>query len=130
MRVRLTVTEGSVGGDFWTRAAIEGMGARSKPTLSRIHAPASEVRCGQESKNDPCRPRTVNLIGDRRLRVASDAPTDARIRAVAERQRGRAARGQLLASGVSAGAIKRRLHTGRLERVYQAVYAMPNTADL
>jgi very-short-patch-repair endonuclease len=106
------------------------MGAAPKPTLSRTHAPAPDARCGHQSKNDTCPPRTVNLIGDRRLSVAFNAATDARIRAIAERQSGRVARGQLFASGVDPSAIARRLRAGRLERVHRAVYGLPNTSDL
>jgi very-short-patch-repair endonuclease len=45
-------------------------------------------------------------------------------------QHARVAREQLLAAGVSAAAIKRRLRSGRLERVHRGVYAQPHTEDL
>jgi len=58
------------------------------------------------------------------------AGVDARIGAIAARQRARVSRGQLLASGIDRSAIKRRLRSGRLELVHRGVYALPNTADV
>ncbi len=55
---------------------------------------------------------------------------DARIGAIAERQRARMSRDQLRAAGVSHSAIVRRLHGGRLEYVHRGVYALPHTSDI
>src|SRR5204862_480466 len=79
---------------------------------------------------DPSQPRAVTLIGGWLIRVDSAGSVDARIRAIAQRQRGRVARGQLMAAGISAGVIKRRLRACRLERVHDGVYGLPDTADL
>jgi very-short-patch-repair endonuclease len=54
----------------------------------------------------------------------------ARIRAIAERQRGQLGRGQLLEAGIGAGAIDRRLRNGSLQRVHSGVYALPHTDHL
>ena len=56
-------------------------------------------------------------------------PIEARIRSIATRQRGRVARRQLLAAGVDSSAIKRRLHSGRLEEIHRGVYGLPDTAQ-
>jgi very-short-patch-repair endonuclease len=72
----------------------------------------------------------VELVGGKRVTVASDAPLDVRISAIAELQRGCVSRAQLLACGVSDSAIARRLRRGRLERVHPGVYALPHTLDL
>jgi very-short-patch-repair endonuclease len=87
--------------------------------------------CGEHApKTEPSSPHTVVLIDARRVRFGPDAPIDARIRAVAERQRGRAAREQLLAAGVKSSAILRRVRNGRLEHLHRRVYGLPQTADL
>ncbi|HEY1592001.1 MAG TPA: DUF559 domain-containing protein [Solirubrobacteraceae bacterium] len=62
--------------------------------------------------------------------VDLDAPVDARIEAIAERQRARLARAQLLAAEVSAGAIKRRVRKGQLIAVHTGVYALPQTEEI
>ena len=59
-----------------------------------------------------------------------DAPVDARIRAVAARQRGRVTRCQLLFCGVPAETIARRVRSGHLEWVHRGVYGLPGTASL
>jgi very-short-patch-repair endonuclease len=72
----------------------------------------------------------LTLIGDRRVTVALDAPIDDRIDAIAERQRARVARSQLLAAGISPSAIDRRVRSGRFERIHLGVYGLPHTADM
>jgi very-short-patch-repair endonuclease len=72
----------------------------------------------------------VQILGGWRLKLAADASTDARIRAIAQRQRGRVSREQLLAGGVDPSAIFRRTRNGRLERIHSAVYGLPNTEDV
>jgi very-short-patch-repair endonuclease len=52
------------------------------------------------------------------------------ISAIARQQRGQASREQLLAAGVAASAIDRRLRAGRLERAHFNVYAMPHTGSI
>ncbi|HEY3020607.1 MAG TPA: type IV toxin-antitoxin system AbiEi family antitoxin domain-containing protein, partial [Solirubrobacteraceae bacterium] len=49
---------------------------------------------------------------------------DAAVAALAERQHGVAARWQLLALGIGAGAIKYRLASGRLHEIHRGVYAV------
>jgi very-short-patch-repair endonuclease len=70
------------------------------------------------------------LVGRCLIRVASDARPDALIAEIAELQRARVSREQLLAAGMTTSAIARRLRNGRLERVYSGVYALPHTKDL
>ena len=64
------------------------------------------------------------------MRVALDASIDARIEAIAGAQRARLGRSQLLAAGITAGAIKRRSRSGRLKPVHPGVYALPHTEDV
>jgi very-short-patch-repair endonuclease len=68
-------------------------------------------------------PYLVPILG-----VGSPVPVsgqiDDRIASIAELQRGRAARHQLLAAGISRSAIGRRLAAGRLIRVRSAVFAV------
>lgn len=101
-----------------------------KASLMRQGGGPHPVRGAKSSQNEPQVPRTVEVLGGRRIKLAPAASTDDRIRAVAERQRGRASRAQLLTAGVGRSAIFRRTHNGRLERVHSAVYALPQTAEL
>jgi very-short-patch-repair endonuclease len=55
---------------------------------------------------------------------------EGRIRALASRQSGRTSRAQLLAAGVDACAIKRRLRNGRLILLHRGVYGLPGTSEL
>lgn len=73
---------------------------------------------------------SLTVIGDCRIGGAIDAPIDVRIATIAAAQRGRVARGQLLACGVSPDAIKRRIRAGRLERIHLGVYGLPGTTEL
>ena len=57
-----------------------------------------------------------------------DLAADAAIAALAERQHGVVARAQLLAVGVERTAVKRRIHAGRLHRLYRGVYAVGHRA--
>jgi very-short-patch-repair endonuclease len=72
----------------------------------------------------------VALIDGRRIRIDSDVPIDARVRAIAAHQRARLRRGQLMACGITAATIKRRLRSARLTRVHYGVYALPDTEDV
>jgi very-short-patch-repair endonuclease len=82
------------------------------------------------AKNDTCPPGVVPLVDGRRVSVDSALPIDVRIRQVAEVQRGRVARRQLLVVGIDTNAIVRRLRKRRLEFVHRGVYGLPHTADL
>jgi hypothetical protein len=95
----------------------------------RASSPAADLGT-QGSKTEPSVPRSVTLLGDRRVRLASGASIDDRIRAIADGQRARMTRAQLLAAGVSRCAIQRRVHNGRLELLHRAVYGLPHTSDL
>jgi very-short-patch-repair endonuclease len=70
------------------------------------------------------------LIDGRRVKIDPGISVDSRIRAIAEGQRGRAGREQLLAAGIKPGAITRRLGNGHLERVHRGVYGLPRTWDV
>lgn len=65
-----------------------------------------------------------------RIRVRPGASVEERIDAVARTQHSRMSRVQLLDAGVSRGAIRRRLQSGRLVRVHSGVYALAGTADI
>jgi very-short-patch-repair endonuclease len=106
------------------------MAKPSKATLARIPSRGNAVRCGEASKIAASPHRTVTVIGGRRASVALDAPVDGRIEAIAELQRARVSRGQLLAVEVNASAIDRRLRNGRLEHVHLGVYGLPHTTEL
>lgn len=106
------------------------MGADPKPTPVRHARLAPEARDGKVAQTDTSEPRTVSLLGRRLIGVAPDDPVEARIGAIAERQRACVSREQLLAAGVSSSAVVRRLRNGQLERVHPGVYRLPHTADL
>ena len=88
------------------------------------------VLCEEGSKIDPSLHTTVILIADVRVGVACGAPIDARIDGIADRQHCRVTREQLLAAEIEPSAIKRRLRSGRLERVFPGVYGLAHTGDL
>lgn len=84
----------------------------------------------QGPQSRPYSPRVVILVGGRRVVSAPRSSVDDRIRMIADGQRGRVARRQLLAIGIDRGAITRRLQNGRLELVHRGVYRLPHTAEL
>jgi very-short-patch-repair endonuclease len=100
------------------------------PTLARISPAGRPGRCEPTSDSDAGLHRTVRLLDGMRMSVAIGAPVEARIGMIAGSQRGRVARDQLRECGIGPGAIDRRLRSGRLERVHQAVYALPHTSEL
>ena len=102
------------------------MDAGRKPPLLRQSRRNRVARDPQVAKTATSASHTVTLIGGWRISGASDDSADARIRAIAERQRGRVSRAQLLASGLKHDAIVRRLRNGRLVRVHHGVYGLPN----
>jgi very-short-patch-repair endonuclease len=102
----------------------------SKPPPPRQRSPTGETLGAQGAENAPSAPRAVVLLDGRRVRVGPGGSNDGRIRAVAERQRGCASRGQFLAAGVEFSAVKRRLRNGRLERIHRGVYRLPHTEEL
>jgi very-short-patch-repair endonuclease len=69
-------------------------------------------------------------MGGVRISVAGEEGIDARVGAIGELQHARFTRQQLLAAGISASAIDRRLRRGRLERVHDGVYGLPHTEDV
>lgn len=105
------------------------MSASEAPPPRRTPS-AEAVRGRQGAKNAPSVPRTVTLIDGRRVRGGPGASNEALIHLVADPQRGRASRPQLLSAGVEPTAIKRRLRNRQLELVHRGVYGLPNTADL
>jgi very-short-patch-repair endonuclease len=117
-------------GGFPRPSALYGMGAPSEVTATRSSARPAAARCGKQPRTDGSSHRIVELVGGKRVAVASVAPPDVRISAIAELQRARVSRAQLLASGVSDSTIARRLRRGRLERLHVGVYALPHTSDL
>jgi very-short-patch-repair endonuclease len=106
------------------------VGAETRADLSGQSLDQGRARGAQGPETGPSAPRTVALLDGRRTGTGSIESIDERIRAIAELQRARFTRTQLLALGVSRSAIKRRLHGGRLECVHHGVYALPHTADL
>src|SRR3954453_3683047 len=75
----------------------------------------------------PATPFFVRGLGERDLVLVSGT-RDQRIAAIAERQRGRVARRQLLAAGVSRNMIHTMLHTGLLVARHRGVYAFGHAA--
>jgi very-short-patch-repair endonuclease len=71
----------------------------------------------------------VKLLGVRPLFLASGT-RDQKVAAIAERQRGRVARRQLLAAGISRNAIDRMLASGRLHPIHAGVYAAGHLAPI
>lgn len=110
--------------------ALVAVSARAKPMVSRHAVRSAKVRGEEASKSDVAAPRTVSLLDGRRVNIAPGSRIDRRILQIAKWQRGRVARRQLLASGVTPAAIDRRVWNGKLERLHRGVYALPNTADL
>lgn len=74
--------------------------------------------------------RVVRVLGACTVTIAPDATRDGVIATLAGAQRGRMARWQLLAAGVSDHAIGRCLRGGRLVRRHRAVYAVPHSDQL
>lgn len=64
------------------------------------------------------------------MTVALDAPIDDKIAAIAETQRARMSRGQLLLAGVGEAAIDRRLARRRLVLIHRTVYGLPHTEEV
>lgn len=75
-------------------------------------------------------PRVVRLLDGRQLTLGIDLGIDRTILRIAERQRARASRRQLLSSGVGAAAIERRLANGRLVLVCPGVYALSDALEI
>lgn len=76
---------------------------------------------GKRPQSDPAR-----VDGRRRHArgIVDGLPPDRDLAVLAERQHGVVARRQLLTMGLSASAIKRRLHAGRLHPLHRGVYAV------
>ena len=102
----------------------------SEPPLSRRSRGAERALGEKVAKSATSPPGTVLLLGGRRISGVYGASVDARIRAIAEKQRGRVSRAQLLAFGVTPDAIVRRLRNGSLERFHRGVYGLPRTAAI
>src|SRR5437764_1180722 len=127
MRVRLTVMRAvaeSRGVDFCAPRLYLVMNA--KPSLSRRSSPGGKDVGSQGSKSEPSVPTTITVLGDRRVRLDLGASTEDRIREIADAQRARMTRVQLLAAGVSRCAIQRRVRNGCLEVIHRAVYGLPH----
>lgn len=99
-------------------------------TLSRHSRASGAGRGDQGSEVDPSATRVIPLVGGMRIRVRLHGPVDVRIASIAGKQCGTVAREQLLMAGVSRGAIRRRLTSGRLERVHHGVYRLAGTAGV
>lgn len=102
----------------------------SRSTPPRRSPRRTKVRGELVSKNDTSPPTIVQLVDGRRVSVDPVLPIDARLRLIAELQRGRVARRQLLGAGIDTNAIVRRLRRGALELLHRGVYGLPNTGDL
>jgi very-short-patch-repair endonuclease len=77
--------------------------------------------CGQDSS------RFVKVLGAGGLLPVSGTSLE-RVAAIADRQRGRVSRGQLLAAGITSSAIGRMIGQGLLRREHAGVYAVVLTA--
>src|SRR5436309_5613233 len=102
-----------------------GVSVAGKPDLSRRSLRKEEVLGEQGAKSEPSAPSTVTLIDGRRIGFATGASVEERIGGIAELQRGRASRGQLLVAGIHRSSIRRRLQNGRLKRLHVGVYGLP-----
>jgi very-short-patch-repair endonuclease len=74
-------------------------------------------------------PRRVRIVGGRDVFVAP-GPPDRRIAALAESQRGRVARRQLFAAGLTPAEIRSRLGRGQLVVEHQGVYGVAPLLDM
>lgn len=72
----------------------------------------------------------METLGDGQISVAVGDAIDRVIGAIADRQRGRVTRDQLLRAGLRPSAIDRRLRNCHLERVHHGVYALPHTGEI
>jgi hypothetical protein len=90
-------------------------------TSTADRAGRPRAKTGRHSRPDSA--RGVRVLGARDLLQVSGR-VDARIAAIAARQRGRVARRQLLTAGISRSAIEVRLASGRLIRRRTGVYAV------
>jgi very-short-patch-repair endonuclease len=95
-----------------------------------LPAPRSpEKRAGSGSARDPGTARQVRVLGVSRKIIVSGS-RDARVAAIAAQQRGRVARRQLLAGGLTAGQIHHLLRSDRLFRMLSGVYAVGSPAPV
>lgn len=106
------------------------MGGPPKPAATRQRLRGAPDCARKLPESGSSQARTVTVLGPCLITVDPDASADELISVIAERQCARVARGQLLAAGATDGAIVRRLHNGRLERVHSGVYSLPHTADV
>jgi very-short-patch-repair endonuclease len=72
----------------------------------------------------------IAVLGGCVITLPADATIDAVIRAIAGRQRGRAARWQLSRAGIRPGAIDRRIKRGSLIRVHPGVYVVAPAVEV
>ena len=98
-----------------------GTTRHSTPTVRR------GVKQFPDSGNET--PRLVQLLGASHP-VPASGPREKRIAAIAEAQRGRAARRQLLSAGISSSAIGRMIDRGRLHPVHPGVYTVGHDAPV
>jgi very-short-patch-repair endonuclease len=84
---------------------------------------------GKRAAVDDHRSYPVKLLGVRPLFLVSGT-RDQRVAAIAERQRGRISRQQLLAAGISRNVIDRMRANGRLHRLHAGVYAAGHLAPI
>ena len=97
------------------------MGANEKPEPGEPSRRNHGEVVRQGPKSEPQSTIDVWILGDGSP-VSVFGPSDARIAAIVERQRGRVARGQLLDAGLSRSSITRRLRNGRLTQQHPGVY--------
>src|SRR5437588_12769052 len=98
------------------------MGQQRPTRISTASAPP-RARAEKPSLSDRESARKVRVLGARDLLVVRGT-ADQRIAAIAGRQRGRVARRQLLAAGLTDPAIRRRIASGRLIRRRAGVYGV------
>ena len=100
-------------GSSWRRTLSAGTALCHAAALSRHHVPSTHQLMADET----------NKRGDIGPQCSS-RPVDAAIAALARRQHGVVARGQLLELGLGGYGIRHRLRTGRLHVLHRGVYAV------
>jgi very-short-patch-repair endonuclease len=120
----------SLEGSTSPAAPPDPAGPASPSSVRIAHAPSIREVCGEStSPSADLAARAVSVLGVSRKIIVSGS-RDARIAAIAERQRGRVNRRQLLAAGLSKGQIHHLARTDRLFRRHAGVYAVGHPGDV
>jgi very-short-patch-repair endonuclease len=109
------------------------MGARRKPRKPRSDAHTPLLPGGRAHLawvNQANGARVVRVVGACTVSLAPELGRDEVIAALAEAQRGRVARWQLVAGGLGRDAIDRCIRRGQLVAEYDGIYALPAARDI